>query len=501
MLHATAPGSPGRAASRKRSGAPPSLRVVPPAMLIGELLVAIGLVSEAEVSAALEEQQLTSRRLGDILVARGALSEADLQRVLGAVPQPPATLDALGVDRGLVWDIFLKSVAAGLVDSPSSLAEQLCIPSHLANQLVDEARAQQLIEMRGGFSIADLSFGLSAKGRAAATIAQAQNGYVGPLPVSLDDYVARVKQQTVRAETVPPSAVAAMYADMVTSEERLREIGAAMNSGKAALIYGPAGNGKTSIAERMGRLLSSFIFVPHCFEVAGQIIRVFDASLHVPLRAADGPRRPSSLIVEGFDRRWVACRRPFVVTGGELTLEMLDLGFNALSRFYEAPLQVKANNGVFLIDDFGRQLVDPRALLNRWIVPMERRLDYLKLQSGKSFMLPFDALLLFSSNLVPEDIMDPAFLRRIPYKILVDGPDEAQFRRIFRSVLGKAGLPVEEAMIDEVVTRLRARGLPLAAFQPRFLTDQFVDLRRYLGDAMITPGEMLDFAMRNLTGS
>jgi len=471
-------------------------------MLIGELLVAIGLVTEAQVGAALEEQQLTSRRLGDILVARGALTDQDLQRVLGAVPKPPATLDALGIDRGIVWDIVLKAVAGGLADSASSLAEQLCIPGHLANQLVDEARAQQLIEMRGGFSIADISFGLSDKGRAAAAIARAQNGYVGPLPVSLDDYVARVKQQTVRAETVPPAAVSAMYADMVTSEERLRQIGAAMNSGRAALIYGPAGNGKTSIAERMGRLLSSFIFVPHCFEVAGQIIRVFDGSLHVPLRAGeDASRRPSSLIVEGFDRRWVACRRPFVVTGGELTLEMLDLGFNALSRFYEAPLQVKANNGVFLIDDFGRQLVDPRALLNRWIVPMERRMDYLKLQSGKSFSLPFDALLLFSSNLVPEDIMDPAFLRRIPYKILVDGPDEAQYRRIFRGVLAKAGLPVEEAMIDEVIARLRARGQPLAAFQPRFIADQFVDLGRYLGDTPIAPGEMLDFAMRNLTGS
>jgi len=471
-------------------------------MLIGELLVAIGLVSEADVDAALEEQQLTGRRLGDILVARGALSDQDLQRVLGAVPKPPATLDALGIDKGLVWDIFLKAVAGGLADSPSSLAEQLCIPGHLANQLVDEARAQQLIEMRGGFSIADISFGLSDKGRAAAAIARAQNGYVGPLPVSLDDYVARVKQQTVCAETVPPAAVEAMYADMVTSEERLREIGAAMNSGRAALIYGPAGNGKTSIAERMGRLLSSFIFVPHCFEVAGQIIRVFDGSLHVPLRAApDGPRRPSSLIVEGFDRRWVACRRPFVVTGGELTLEMLDLGFNALSRFYEAPLQVKANNGVFLIDDFGRQLVDPRALLNRWIVPMERRVDYLKLQSGKSFSLPFDALLLFSSNLVPQDIMDPAFLRRIPYKILVEGPDEAQFRHIFRSVLAKAGLPVDEAMIEEVIARLRARDLPLAAFQPRFIADQIADLRRYLGDRPIAPDAMLDFALRNLLGA
>lgn len=468
-------------------------------MLIGQLLVALGLTSQAEIDSALDEQRRVGRRLGEILVARGQVASEDLAQVLTSLPNPPQTLDELGIDRNIIWDTFLKAAATSLATNTSSLARVLCISNRLANLMIDQARDQQLIEMKVSASMTDMHFVLSGKGRIAADTAFMNNSYVGPLPVSLEAYAARVNQQSVRNEIVSPANVSAMFSDMVTSEDRLREIGAAANSSRSALLYGPAGNGKTWIAQRMGKLFRSFIFVPHCFEVAGQIIRVYDPSVHVPIQGPEGAQPVSSIIAEDYDRRWVPCRRPFVVTGGELTLEMLDLSFSMIAKFYEAPLQVKANNGAFLIDDFGRQLVGPRALLNRWIVPMDRRVDYLKLHTGKSFLLPFDALLLFSSNLVPEDIMDPAFLRRIPHKIFVDGPDEQQFRKIFRAALTRAGEAVDEDLIEETLAGLKERHVELASFQPAFIVDQIHDLRRYLGNEPIDKRTLIDFALRNMT--
>lgn len=472
-------------------------------MLIGQLLVALGLTSQAEIESALDEQRRVGRRLGEILVARGQVASEDLARVLTSLPTPPQTLDELGIDRNIIWETFLKAAATSLATNTSSLARALCVSNRLANLMIDQARDQQLIEMKVGASMTDLHFILSGKGRAAADTAFLNNSYVGPLPVSLEAYAARVNQQSVRNEIVSPASVSEMFADMVTSEDRLREIGAAANSSRSALLYGPAGNGKTWIAQRMGKLFRSFIFVPYCFEVAGQIIRVYDPSVHMPIHppedGEENEQPASSIIAEDYDRRWMPCRRPFVVTGGELTLEMLDLSFSMIAKFYEAPLQVKANNGVFLIDDFGRQLVEPRALLNRWIVPMDRRVDYLKLHTGKSFLLPFDALLLFSSNLVPEDIMDPAFLRRIPHKIFVGGPDEEQFRKIFRAALTRAGESVDEDLIEGTLAGLKQRRVELASFQPAFIVDQIRDLRRYLGNEPIDKRTLVEFALRNMT--
>ena len=212
------------------------------------------------------------------------------------------------------------------------------------------------------------------------------------------------------------------FANLIVSEEFIHQIGPAINSGRSILLYGPPGNGKTSVAERIGSIFNDTIYIPYCFEVEGQIIKVFDPGIHKRIeRNTDGAAR-GTLRREDFDQRWVPCRRPFIVTGGELTLEMLDLSFNALAKFYEAPLHVKALGGIFAIDDFGRQLVSPEALLNRWIVPLESRVEYLKLHTGKSFSLPFDELVVFSTNLAPRDLMDPAFLRRIPYKLEIGGP-------------------------------------------------------------------------------
>src|SRR6185503_830746 len=205
----------------------------------------------------------------------------------------------------------------------------------------------------------------------------------------------------------------------------------------------------------------------------GQIIKVFDPGIHEAIGNGETEGRVTTLRKEDFDLRWVPCRRPFIVTGGELTLEMLDLSFNTLAKFYEAPLHVKALGGIFTIDDFGRQLVSPEALLNRWIVPLESRVEYLKLHTGKSFSLPFDELVVFSTNLSPRDLMDPAFLRRIPYKLEVGGPCPADYIKIFKMIAQAQGLEAPDAMIDFVITALTHNNdFPLASFQPKFIIDQ-----------------------------
>jgi hypothetical protein len=242
------------------------------------------------------------------------------------------------------------------------------------------------------------------------------------------------------------------------------------------------------------------IYIPYCFEVEGQIVKVFDPGIHKTLmRDADIVTKGTAVRREGIDRRWVPCRRPFIVTGGELTLEMLDLSFNSGSKFYEAPLHIKALGGIFLIDDFGRQIVSPEALLNRWIVPLESRTEYLKLHTGKSFELPFDELVIFSTNLSPRDLMDPAFLRRIPYKLEITGPNPEDFRRIFRAVSAANGIPAQDDIIDFVIEELQTRNdFPLASYQPKFIIDQIFSACKFAAQPAEFRRDLVIEALKNL---
>jgi predicted ATPase with chaperone activity len=322
--------------------------------------------------------------------------------------------------------------------------------------------------------------------------------YVGPAPISLEAYAQQINTQKITNEKISRGQVEGAFNDLIISDEFINNIGPAVNSGRSILLYGPAGNGKTSIAERVAQIFSNVIYIPYCLQVDGQIIKIFDPSLHVEIEREE-KSQSRSIRRDNVDRRWVSCERPVVITGGELTLEMLDLKFNAQARFYEAPLHVKALGGTFIIDDFGRQLASPESILNRWIVPLQSRVDFLKLHTGKSFELPFDELIIFSTNMKPADLMDPAFLRRIPYKLETTSPTPEQFQEIFLSVAEKAGLTVFEEDYNSFIEELTKRGgKQLACYIPSFVIDQVLCACKFEDKAPKLSKEFVARAIGNL---
>jgi len=325
--------------------------------------------------------------------------------------------------------------------------------------------------------------------------------YTGPAPVTLDEFCNQVNLQKITNERVTFDRLRKSFGELVFEDSIVEHIGPALNSGRAILLYGPPGNGKTSVALSFASVFTDVIYVPYAVIVEGQIIRVYDPSLHTKLTsdASSHDNDLSFIRSDEYDARWVPCQRPFVVTGGELTLEMLDLRFDPLSNYYEAPLHVKALGGCFVIDDFGRQLVSPKSLLNRWIVPLENRFDLLKLNSGKSFTIPFEELVIFSTNLEPEDLMDPAFLRRLPYKIEVAGPSVELYKRIFEKECVRQGVTPPTDLLDYIVDKLtKGKGLDLAAYQPRFIVDQVVATCRFMGQPSHFEPRFIDYALDNL---
>jgi energy-coupling factor transporter ATP-binding protein EcfA2 len=289
--------------------------------------------------------------------------------------------------------------------------------------------------------------------------------------------------------------------DLAMEDTLIEQSGPALNSGRAILLYGPPGNGKTTFALRLANVFTDMIYIPYAVMVEGQIIRVFDPSIHIPIKPNVAPdaAAPSILRDHAIDERWVPCKRPFVVAGGELTLEMLDLRYDETSKFYEAPLHMKALGGCFVIDDFGRQLVTPTVLLNRWIVPLESRVDYLKLHTGKSFSIPFDELVIFSTNLEPEDLMDPAFLRRLPYKIEIGSPSVELYKQIFKKECKSQGIELADAEFDAIVRKIQVeKQLDLAAFQPKFLLEQVVASCRFMQQPPELVPRFLNYAIDNL---
>jgi hypothetical protein len=373
----------------------------------------------------------------------------------------------------------------------------LCLPFGIIEPLVERARAEQLIVVRGavGTGAASYRYALTDAGRARAEQFLAANQYAGPAPVPLDAYVRAMRALRDRRGFVDRETIAGGFQHLIVDNAILEQLGPAINAGKAVFLYGPAGNGKTVLAEGMGRTLGGEMYIPHAIDVDGQIITVFDPISHERLDSAEST---GSVVASGsYDRRWVRTRRPVVTVGGELTLDMLDLRFNPISKFSDAPLQLKANGGVFLVDDFGRQRIRPEELLNRWIVPLESRVDYLALHTGKKFEVPFDVLVVFATNLDPASLADDAFLRRIPYKIAVADPTIEQFTKIFELNCARRGLRFHPVIVAYLYRRhFRPYGRALRSCQPRDLLDQVTALCRFEGREPSVTRELLDKACR-----
>ncbi|MET4806375.1 hypothetical protein [Limibacillus sp. MBR-115] len=475
-------------------------------MRIGELLVAQGLISDEQVEAARQRQLAEGGRLGDNLVAVGAISAEALDRFFQEAPAEPMSVAETGLRDTKITELLLKTMLLQKLETANQCVEALKLPFTVINIILERAVEQRLLEIlgsTGSSASSQFRYALTGAGNQYASDALERNQYIGPAPVSISAFCYRVLRQKISNAHIPQEKITNAYNDLIVPDALLSELGPAINSGKSMLLYGAPGNGKSSLAERMNKMFEDIIYIPHAVDIDGEIIKIFDPSLHFPIKVEEKPNnsilKDTSIEKETLDKRWIAVRRPLIIVGGELTLEMLDLQYNNTSGFYEAPLHMKALNGIMMIDDFGRQLVAPDHLLNRWIIPLERRVDYLKLHTGRTFEIPFDALVIFSTNLTPEDLMDPAFLRRIPYKIEIESPAASDFQRIFKAVANANGLEFPDGAIEYVGQMIQSNGMPLAAYQPKFVIEQVLSACKYESRPPTVERSLIDRALKNLS--
>jgi predicted ATPase with chaperone activity len=380
-------------------------------------------------------------------------------------PSAPETLQEAGLSMPFLCDLTLRTlyVRGGLLGL--ELARAMCLPFKVIEDGLKFLKDEKCIEVAGGDLIGRVSyrFNLTELGRRRANEAMKQCAYVGPAPVPLEDYIEQTYRQSVTGINCSPEPLRAAFSHLVIPEVLFNAIGPAVVSGKSVFIYGPPGNGKTSVARSIGDFMNNAggeIYVPHAFLAESSIVTIYDQAIHQAVegevndRLEDNEATIRRLLNTGtVDPRWVRIRRPVVITGGELNLDMLDLRYNAASNFYVAPLHVKANGGVFLIDDFGRQLCSPKELLNRWILPLEDRHDYLTVASGKKFEVPFEQLIIFSTNLDPKELVDDAFLRRIRHKVEINAPSREVYEKIFNGVVKRLGMNSCPAAVDYLYER------------------------------------------------
>lgn len=397
-------------------------------------------------------------------------------------PRMPRNVEESGLDPLFIGELLGKYIFLRGKVSLSGLSQHVCLPPVVLNPVLEFLRSEHLVEVaRRGESEGDVQYQLTDEGKRRAVESLRHCQYAGPAPVTLAAYTEEMERHSVGSLEIHAETVHRVFEDLVIAPSILDSFGAAMNSGRAIFVYGPAGSGKTYMAERLCRLLGGAVPVPHAITVDGEVIQVFDPLVHKPIPTED---KATSLIDrrQHNDTRWVMCERPVVMTGGELTLSMLDLHFDESTRYYQAPPHLKANNGIFIIDDLGRQLVAPRDLMNRWIVPLDRRCDYLSLHTGYKFRVPFDVVVVFSTNLKPADLADEAFLRRLGYKIHIGPVSEHDYRLITEKWCAELGVGFDAGAFNYLIQELHGgENRQLLACYPRDLIGQVRDFAIYDG--------------------
>jgi len=459
--------------------------------LLGEKLLKNKVVTEAQLQIALKRQALNGGRLGQNLVALGFTTPEELKNFFSVVPKVPVAVEDTGLDLSFITDLIMKHILFMGEFTLQAVSEKIKLPLQIVDTAVDMLRREHLIEVKGaaGYAKETYKFNITGQGKIRGTELLDICRYAGPAPVTLEEYKKLVELQTVKNIVVIESSVNKAFSHLIVGEGILKMLGPAISSGRAIFIYGPPGNGKTTIAETIGRILPEIVYIPYAITVGGQIISVYDPVNHFPSNDEPGER---------FDERWVLSRRPVIMTGGELTLRMLELDFNQISKFYEAPLQMKANNGLFILDDFGRQQMDPHSLLNRWIVPLERSTDFMTLSTGMKFEIPFDQLVIFATNIEPKKLVDEAFLRRIRYKIKIDHPTEKEYKEIFMKVCDSNGIEFKADVYDYLIKNYYKRlEVKLNACHPRDIIDHIVDDAHYYTHPPQLSREGIDIAWKN----
>lgn len=423
-------------------------------------------------------------------------------RERGDAPPIPDRLSDTGLTPDFIRDLLLKTLYVQGTRTGQQLAEAVCLPFGLIDDELLTLQQRRFVEVRGthGPNRGSYVFDLVGDGRLRAKDALEASQYVGPAPVPLAQYCARMEVQSIHHAHVTEDVLRAGLAHLVLEETLFDLLGPAVNSSKSIFLYGHPGNGKTAIAEAVSQMLGGAIYVPHAVEIDGQIMTVYDPVHHEmvesdePAGANDGIWLRSG---PGYDRRYAYVRRPIVLTGGELTLDQLDLQYDPFTKLYQAPFQVKANGGVLIVDDFGRQRVPPRELLNRWIVPLEKRMDYLTLHTGGKFPIPFDCLLIFATNLNPAELVEEAFLRRIHYKIEIGDPSTEDYAEIFRRCCDAQGVGFEGGALTQVYRDYYQKlGIPPRACHPRDILSHVCDIAKYRNDAPELTSELVDMACR-----
>lgn len=418
-------------------------------------------------------------------------------------PPAPKRIEDMNLSIVMMRDIVLKTMFRKNTNTVSNLARAVCLPVPVTQELIDLSRGQGLIEAMGTMGAAgeissEMPYQLTDSGKARALDALAQSEYFGPMPVPLEVYREQVERQSIRNIQITRDQLTGAMGHLILPDDLIGNLGPAVSSGRSILMYGPPGNGKSSISNGIRDAMGDRIYVPRAIEYSGQVITVYDPIVHS--KAEEDAENPTALRrTARFDRRYVMCKRPTVITGGELSLSMLDLVYNPTARTYQAPLQLKSTGGIFIVDDLGRQAEPPQKLVNRWIVPLEESKDILALQSGEKFEVPFDTLVIFSTNFHPNEIFDRAALRRIFFKIKIDGPSQENFLKIFALVARKKGMQLDEPSLVHLMKRKYPTIDNLYAnYQPVFLIDQMIAVCDFEGLPYRMTPELVDRAWANM---